>query len=89
MVCFIPHFWFGINLLLWYSGGKHWGEFVGFPKGYADAELAVSVARFWSPAFIWFYIWFYRNRAFCWVLENAVRQPLATLVDMGKCIYFI
>jgi peptide/bleomycin uptake transporter len=52
-------FWFGINLLLWYSGGKHWGEFVGFPKGYADAELAVSVARFWSPAFIWFYIWFF------------------------------
>ncbi|MCE6008681.1 peptide antibiotic transporter SbmA [Acinetobacter soli] len=51
--------WFGINLLLWYSGGKHWGEFVGFPKGYADAQLAVSVARFWSPAFIWFYIWFF------------------------------
>ncbi|HCK29693.1 MAG TPA: peptide transporter, partial [Acinetobacter ursingii] len=52
-------FWFIINIVLWYSGGKEWGEFLGFPKGYADAELPVGVSRFWSPAFLWFYLWFF------------------------------
>jgi len=31
---------------------------LGFPKGYAEAELPIGVSRFWSAAFIWFYIWF-------------------------------
>ncbi|MDQ8953239.1 peptide antibiotic transporter SbmA [Acinetobacter rudis] len=51
-------FWFGINVALWYSGGKSWGEFIGFPPGYAEAELAIDVSRFWSPRFLWFYLWF-------------------------------
>jgi peptide/bleomycin uptake transporter len=45
-------------MLLWYTGGHGWGEYLGFPKGYAEAELPIGVSRFWSAAFIWFYIWF-------------------------------
>ncbi|WP_130802356.1 peptide antibiotic transporter SbmA [Acinetobacter ihumii] len=51
--------WLIINLVLWYSGGKGWGVFFGFAQGYADAELPVGVSRFWSPAFLWFYLWFF------------------------------
>ncbi|MBJ9986289.1 peptide antibiotic transporter SbmA [Acinetobacter sp. S40] len=52
-------FWFVINIVLWYAGGKEWGEFLGFSKGYAEAELPIGVSRFWSPAFLWFYLWFF------------------------------
>ncbi|GAM32127.1 ABC transporter, fused ATPase and inner membrane subunits [Acinetobacter calcoaceticus] len=45
-------------MVLWYTGGDHWGEYLGFPHGYAEAELPVGVNRFWSPAFLWFYLWF-------------------------------
>lgn len=50
--------WLALNMLLWYTGGHGWGEYLGFPKGYAEAELPIGVGRFWSAAFIWFYIWF-------------------------------
>lgn len=50
--------WFFINLALWYSGGREWGTFLGFPTGYGEADLPVNVSRFWSPAFLWFYLWF-------------------------------
>jgi peptide/bleomycin uptake transporter len=45
-------------MVLWYTGGDHWGEYLGFLHGYAEAELPVGVNRFWSPAFLWFYLWF-------------------------------
>lgn len=51
--------WFSINLALWYSGGNAWGSWIGFPEGYAEAELPIGVSRFWSPAFLWFYLWFF------------------------------
>ena len=50
--------WLALNMLLWYTGGHGWGEYIGFPKGYADAELPIGVSRFLSAAFIWFYAWF-------------------------------
>jgi peptide/bleomycin uptake transporter len=50
--------WLALNMLLWYTGGHSWGEYLGFPKGYADAELPIGVSRFLSAAFIWFYAWF-------------------------------
>ena len=52
-------FWFAINLALWYSGGSAWGSLIGFPQGYAEATLPIDVSRFWSPAFLWFYLWFF------------------------------
>ena len=51
--------WFIVNLSLWYSGGSGWGRWIGFPTGYADADLVIGVSRFWSPAFFWFYLWFF------------------------------
>ncbi|MDR2248187.1 peptide antibiotic transporter SbmA [Acinetobacter sp.] len=50
--------WLALNMVLWYTGGNHWGQYVGFPHGYADVELPVGVSRFWSPSFLWFYLWF-------------------------------
>lgn len=50
--------WLALNMLLWYTGGHGWGEYLDFPKGYAEAELPIGVSRFWSAAFMWFYIWF-------------------------------
>ncbi|MDE9407904.1 peptide antibiotic transporter SbmA [Acinetobacter nosocomialis] len=50
--------WLALNMVLWYTGGEHWGQYVGFPHGYADAESPIGVSRFWSPAFLWFYLWF-------------------------------
>jgi peptide/bleomycin uptake transporter len=37
-------------MLLWYTGGHGWGEYLGFPKGYAEAELSVGVSRFWESS---------------------------------------
>ncbi|RSO00523.1 peptide antibiotic transporter SbmA [Acinetobacter pittii] len=50
--------WLALNMVLWYTGGSHWGQYLGFPHGYADVELPIGVSRFWSPAFLWFYLWF-------------------------------
>ncbi len=55
--------WMALNMLLWYTGGHGWGGYLGFPKGYAEAELQIGVSRFWSPAFIWFYLWFLLSTA--------------------------
>lgn len=51
--------WLSINLTLWYSGGNAWGSWIAFPQGYAEATLPIDVSRFWSPAFLWFYLWFF------------------------------
>ncbi|SPL70427.1 peptide antibiotic transporter SbmA [Acinetobacter stercoris] len=55
--------WFFINLILWYMGGREWGVYLGFPQGYAYAELPVGVSRFWAPSFLWFYLWFFISTA--------------------------
>lgn len=51
--------WSVINVVLWYTGGNTWGSAIGWPQGYTTAELAIGVSRFWSPAFLWFYLWFF------------------------------
>ena len=55
--------WLALNMLLWYTGGHSWGEYLGFTKGYAEVELPVGVSRFLSASFIWFYIWFLASTA--------------------------
>ena len=59
MVFYLIDLWFIVNLSLWYSGGSGWGSWIGFPAGYAEADLVIGVSRFWSPAFLWFYLWFF------------------------------
>lgn len=51
--------WFVINIVLWYSGGHSWGTMFGLPANYHLAELPIAVSRFWSPKFLWFYVWFF------------------------------
>jgi peptide/bleomycin uptake transporter len=51
--------WSVINVVLWYTGGNTWGSVIGWPQGYATAELPIGVSRFWSPSFLWFYLWFF------------------------------
>lgn len=51
--------WFIFNLVLWYSGVQGWGTIIGLPEGYHEAELPIGVSRFWSPAFLWFYLWYF------------------------------
>lgn len=50
--------WIGLNIALWYCGGESAGEWFGWPQGYADKPLTIGLSRFWSPAFLWFYLWF-------------------------------
>ncbi|MFP5084119.1 peptide antibiotic transporter SbmA [Acinetobacter pittii] len=50
--------WIALNMVLWYSGGNTWGTFIGFAKGYHDVQPPLGVSRFWSPTFLWFYVWF-------------------------------
>ena len=51
--------WFIINVGLWnFAGGSGWGSYLGFAQGYADAELPIGISRFWTPSFLWFYLWF-------------------------------
>ena len=52
--------WFIINVGLWnFAGGSGWGSYLGFVQGYADAELPIGISRFWTPSFLWFYLWFF------------------------------
>ncbi|WP_180040430.1 MULTISPECIES: peptide antibiotic transporter SbmA [unclassified Acinetobacter] len=51
--------WFVINIVLWYSGGNSWGTIFGLPANYHQAELPIGISRFWSPKFLWFYVWFF------------------------------
>jgi len=71
--------WIALNMVLWYSGGNTWGTFIGFAKGYHDAQLPVGVSRFWSPTFLWFYIWFLVSTAlfagFWKTISNNPWQP--------------
>lgn len=48
--------WSAICVAGWYAGGAALGERFGF--GPADADLAISVTRFWSGPFLWFYLYF-------------------------------
>ena len=52
--------WFIINVGMWnFAGGSGWGGYLGFAQGYADAELPIGISRFWTPSFLWFYLWFF------------------------------
>ncbi len=42
-----------------FAGGSGWGGYLGFAQGYADAELPIGISRFWTPSFLWFYLWFF------------------------------
>ncbi len=58
-----PFFWSAVLwtlvvVIFWYAVGDELGASLGFPPVAADAPPIVGVAVFWSPPFIWFYIYY-------------------------------
>jgi peptide/bleomycin uptake transporter len=50
--------WTVLTVLLWYLGARDWGQYIGLPNPPADAPPIIGVSVFWSPPFLWFYIYF-------------------------------
>lgn len=42
----------------WFLGGEQIGALIGLPPALADAPPIIGVSVFWSPPFLWFYIYF-------------------------------
>jgi peptide/bleomycin uptake transporter len=51
--------WAAIAIGLWYGGGRAFGATVGLPPAPANAPPPIGVSMFWSPAFLWFDIYFW------------------------------
>jgi len=47
--------WTVVTVALWYAGGRALGETLGFPP---NPEDMIGAQVFWSPAFLWFYLYF-------------------------------
>lgn len=50
--------WSLAAVLVWYYGGRDLGASFGLPPAAPDAEPIVGVHYFWTPEFLWFYIYF-------------------------------
>ena len=74
--------WSIFLVLVWFFGGAELGALFGLPPAGADAPPIIGVSVFWSPPFIWFYIYFA-------LAVGALRRFLAllraaSLVDVGR-----
>ncbi|MBP0617258.1 peptide antibiotic transporter SbmA [Jiella mangrovi] len=50
--------WTAIAIALWYAGGDQLGAQFGMPPFGPGLEPAVGISLFWSPPFLWFYLYF-------------------------------
>ncbi|WP_110642989.1 peptide antibiotic transporter SbmA [Salinicola sp. CPA57] len=50
--------WALLAITLWGTTASTWGEFIGLPPLAGDVALPVGVSRFWSPSFLWFYLYY-------------------------------
>lgn len=50
--------WSLAGILFWFFGGQQLGAVFGFPPAAAGAPPILGVPMFWSPPFLWFYIYF-------------------------------
>ncbi|MFC5385014.1 peptide antibiotic transporter SbmA [Aquamicrobium segne] len=50
--------WSAILVAVWFLGGAELGSLIGLPPAAADAPPIIGVSIFWSPPFLWFYIYF-------------------------------
>lgn len=57
---FFPSFviWCAIAIGVWYAGAADAGALFGMPPLPGDAPPVVGVGYFWTPDFLWFYIYF-------------------------------
>ncbi len=50
--------WALAAILFWFFGGAALGAYVGLPPAASGAAPIIGISVFWSPPFIWFYIYF-------------------------------
>lgn len=50
--------WSIVLVLIWFLGGEQFGALLGMPPAPADAAPIIGVSVFWSPPFLWFYVYF-------------------------------
>ncbi|MBN9271572.1 MAG: peptide antibiotic transporter SbmA [Mesorhizobium sp.] len=50
--------WSLVGILFWFFGGEQLGAAFGLPPAPANAPPVLGVPMFWSPPFLWFYIYF-------------------------------
>lgn len=50
--------WSIVAMLIWYLGGAEAGGWFGLPPAAADAPPIIGASVFWSPPFLWFYIYY-------------------------------
>lgn len=57
---FFPSFllWTAIAVAFWYFAGRDMGAWFGLPPAASDAEPVVGVHYFWTPEFLWFYVYY-------------------------------
>lgn len=51
--------WSLVLVIIWFFGGEQWGAAIGLPPAAEDAAPIIGVTVFWSPPFLWFYIYFF------------------------------
>ncbi|PBC11734.1 peptide antibiotic transporter SbmA [Mesorhizobium sp. WSM3859] len=50
--------WSAVMVAVWFLGGEQIGALIGLPPAAADAPPIIGVSVFWSPPFLWFYVYF-------------------------------
>lgn len=50
--------WSAVLVAGWFLGGAQLGALIGLPPAAPDAPPLIGVSIFWSPPFVWFYIYF-------------------------------
>ncbi len=50
--------WIGLAIGLWYLGGRQLGAFFGMPPAAENETPIGTVAYFWTPHILWFYLYF-------------------------------
>jgi peptide/bleomycin uptake transporter len=51
--------WSAVLVAVWFFGGAQLGASFGLPPAAPDAAPIIGVSVFWSPPFLWFYIYFW------------------------------
>lgn len=50
--------WSALAVVIWYAFGAALGARFGFPPPATDAESVIGIAYFYTPQFVWFYIYY-------------------------------
>lgn len=50
--------WCAVVIGLWYAYASKWGGLIGLTPSPADADPVADVSYFWTPEFLWFYVYY-------------------------------